>query len=35
MREYHFVIGDTPYVILAATLREALTQLRALSRNES
>ena len=33
MREYHFVVGDTPYVIMAATLREALTKLREISRN--
>jgi hypothetical protein len=35
MREYHFVVGDTPYVIMAVTLRAALTKLRELTRNES
>jgi len=28
MREYRFTVGDTPYIIMATTLREALKKLR-------
>jgi hypothetical protein len=31
MKDYHFVVGDTPYVIQAATLKEALAKLRELT----
>jgi len=31
MRNYHFVVGDTPYVIQAATLKQALARLRELN----
>ena len=35
MREYHFVVGDTPYTIVAETLKIALTRLRELVQNAS
>ena len=33
MREYNFVVDDTPYTILASTLKEALAKLRELTEN--
>lgn len=33
MREYHFVVGDTPYTIIAETLKAALAKLRELAQN--